>query len=117
MRRGGRVPTVAAVDITVTNAADRGRYEARIGGELAGFAEYTLLGSSLIFTHTEVDPSYEGMGVGAALARFGLDDARARALDAILLCPFISGWAKRHPEYDDVVRPAKRAGDGELVAC
>ena len=44
------------------------RYEARIGDELAGFAEYQLTDELVVFTHTEVRPAFEGAGVGSALA-------------------------------------------------
>ena len=47
-----------------------------LGGELVGLAAYHLEPSLIIFTHTEVEDAYEGQGVGSALARFALDEAR-----------------------------------------
>lgn len=69
---------------------DRNRYEVRIDGELAGFAEYISMTGLSIFSHTEVFPEFEGQGVGSALARFALDDVRAEGNRQVQpLCPFI----------------------------
>jgi predicted GNAT family acetyltransferase len=46
------------------------QYEARIDGELAGFAQFQLVDSLIVFPHTEVDPRFEGLGVGSALAQY-----------------------------------------------
>jgi uncharacterized protein len=53
-----------------------------------------------------VAEKYEGQGVGGAIARYALDDARARGLQVRALCPFIRGWMGRHPEYSDLLSPA-----------
>ncbi|WP_432545814.1 GNAT family N-acetyltransferase [Kineococcus sp. SYSU DK004] len=89
-----------SVDVTHDPAAKR--YEAYDDGTRVGFAAYALAGDLIVFTHTEVDPAYEGRGVGGSLARAGLDDARARGLEVMPLCPFIKGWIQRHPEYADL---------------
>lgn len=79
------------------------RYEALRGGERLGVSTYILEPGVITFTHTETDPRYEGEGVGGALARGVLDDARARGLKVRAVCPFIGGWIQRHPEYQDLV--------------
>ena len=89
------------------NAAER-RYEARIDGALAGFAEYQLTDELIVFTHTEVEPAFEGKGVGRALARYALDDVRTTGTRKVLpLCPFIKGWIGNHPDYVDLVYGAR----------
>lgn len=91
-------------DTVVTHAPDQTRYEARIDDELAGFAEYILADGLIVFTHTEVDPRFEGQGVGSSLARFALDDVRDAGERKVLpMCPFIKGWIARHREYVPVV--------------
>ncbi|NAZ74295.1 GNAT family N-acetyltransferase [Kineococcus sp. T13] len=90
------------MDITVTHDAAGKRYEAHEGGSRLGLAAYVLADRMIVFTHTEVDPAHEGRGVGSALARAALDDARARGLAVMPLCPFIKGWIQRHPEYADL---------------
>ncbi|MDL4771735.1 GNAT family N-acetyltransferase [Actinomadura xylanilytica] len=87
----------------ISDDADRSRYEIRVDGALAGFAEYRRQEGEIVFTHTEVDSAFEGKGVGGALARGALDDVRAKGLNAVPLCPFIKGWIERHPDYADLV--------------
>ncbi|MFZ3566336.1 GNAT family N-acetyltransferase [Streptomyces sp. BH034] len=90
--------------IEITDSPDTNRYEARVDGKHAGFAEYMRTKESglVVFTHTEVDPEYNGQGVGSALARAALDAARADGLRVLAVCPFISGWMARHPDYQDL---------------
>lgn len=90
-------------DVQTTDNPEQQRYEARVDGELAGFAQYQLRGDRVVFTHTEVDDAFEGQGVGSALARGALDDVRARGLSAVPRCEFIRGWIDKHPDYADLV--------------
>lgn len=95
-------------DIELSHNSEQKRYEAHLDGKLAGFAEYMLADHLTVFTHTEVDPSFEGRGVGSAIARFALDDVVAGGTDKIMpLCPFIKGWVQRHPEYLSAVYGAE----------
>jgi predicted GNAT family acetyltransferase len=88
---------------SITNEAARSRYEVHLDGKLAGFAEYRLSGAATVFTHTEIDPAFEGHGLGSALARGALDDVRRSGRRAVPLCPFIKRYIERHPEYQDLV--------------
>ena len=100
--------------VHVTDNADRNRYEARLDGELAGFAEYQLTDQLIVFTHTEVHRVHEGKGVGSALARFALDDVREHGGRRVLaICPFIKAWMLRHPAYADLLydRPSSVVHD------
>ena len=92
-------------NVDVTDNPGKHRYEARAEGAVAGFAAYRLRGGDVIvFTHTEVDPAHEGQGIGSALARGALDDVRARGERRVVaLCPFISAWIERHPDYRDLL--------------
>ena len=89
--------------VEVVDAPERSRYVARVDGEVAGFAAYRMRGERIVFTHTEVDPAYEGKGVGSALAKAALDDVRRRGLTMVLVCPFMTAYVQRHPEYADLV--------------
>lgn len=75
-----------------------GRYEALVGDAIAGFLEYRRGPARLLLRHTEVDPAFEGRGIGSALARRAVDDARAARLTVIVVCPFVRAWLARHPE-------------------
>lgn len=92
-------------NITFTNNEAGHRYEAALDGKLAAFAEYNLLSEAIMFTHTEVLPEHEGQGIGSAIAKHVLDDARARGLHVIPVCQFIAGYIRKHRDYADLVRP------------
>jgi len=101
-------------DVVVTDNPDQHRYEARLDGELAGFADYQLTDQLVVFTHTEVDPAYEGKGVGSALAAYALGDVRDQGVRQVLpLCPFISSYIQRHPDFQPLVygQPTSTATD------
>ncbi|WP_405592681.1 GNAT family N-acetyltransferase [Streptomyces sp. NBC_01190] len=88
------------------------RYEATIGGHPAGFSVYMRTPDIIAFVHTEVEGRYEGHGVGSALARTALDEARAQGLRVVAICPFFAGWIERHPEYQELCfEPSSRVSD------
>jgi predicted GNAT family acetyltransferase len=89
--------------VEVTDQPADGRFEATVDGTHAGAAYYELSGDMITFTHTEVDSEFEGRGVGSALARYGLDQARDASLRVRPLCPFIARWIQRHPDYAGLV--------------
>ncbi|MFI9725961.1 GNAT family N-acetyltransferase [Streptomyces sp. NPDC052092] len=91
--------------VEVSDAPEANRYEARVDGEFkpAGIAQYIRTAELIAFVHTEVEPRYEGRGVGSALARTALDEARAAELRVLATCPFFAGWIARHPEYQDLL--------------
>jgi hypothetical protein len=89
--------------VTVTDRPDQLRYEIEVDGELAGFLLYRREPGVLELVHTDVDPKWEGKGVGAALVQGALDDVRARGLKMRPFCPFVAAYIRRHPEYDDIV--------------
>ena len=92
-------------DVTTQHNEAERRYEAYVGGALAGFAEYRREGEDrIVFTHTEVDDAFEGHGVGSVLVREALDDVRRDGDRSVVpLCPFVKEWIERHPEYEDLV--------------
>ena len=95
--------------IVVADAPERRRFEATVDGELAGFLVYREKKGLLALIHTEVEERFEGRGLGGRLARFALDQARAKGLQVLPFCPFVNAWMKRHPEYVDLVPESYRA--------
>ena len=83
-------PSVADAEVVVEDNPEESRYEARVADRIIGIAEYEL-------------PDVEGLGVGSRLARGALDDVRRRGLRAVVECPFISAYVKRHHDYDDLI--------------
>ncbi|MFD0327714.1 GNAT family N-acetyltransferase [Streptacidiphilus monticola] len=84
----------------VTDNPQESRYEIHVAPatadadlpQLAGFAQYHRFKDEIAFIHTEIDPKFEGQGLGGKLARAALDDAREKGL-AVLLLPV-------HPRLD-----------------
>jgi predicted GNAT family acetyltransferase len=94
----------------ITDATDRGHYEARLEGALVGVLEYIVKRGRIVLVHTEVLPDHEGRGIGSALVAYALDDARRRELRVIATCPYVRDYLRRHPEDDDIVVGRPRAG-------
>jgi hypothetical protein len=80
-------------------------YELHMDDQRAAQAQYRVEGGTVRFTHTEVDPAYEGQGLGSRLAAFALDDVKRRGLKVVPLCQFIAAYIARHQkEYADLLQ-------------
>ncbi|MET9336809.1 GNAT family N-acetyltransferase [Nonomuraea sp. NPDC003804] len=93
-------------EIAIVDNPDESRFEIHVGGRLAGFAEYKLLPTAIVFTHTEVAPEFEGQGLAGRLVRRALDVSRDTGLKVRPLCPYVAKWISRHPDYQDLVEAA-----------
>jgi uncharacterized protein len=93
----------SAGEAEVVDAHEASRYELRLGGRLIGLAAYRRRNGRIAFTHTEVDESCEGRGLGSRLAAAALEDARRKGLVVVPLCPFIAHYIERHPEWEKLV--------------
>lgn len=96
-----------AAPVTVTNNEAEHRYEVVVDGALA-LLQYDPRGDHVRYLHTEVPDVLEGRGIGSALAKAALDDARSGKLEVVPLCPFVAAYIKRHAEYLDLVEPVYR---------
>lgn len=94
--------------IEVNDNPSHERYDVLQEGMLAGFAQYRKSGGLIAFIHTEVDQQFEGKGLGTALIKGALDDARAQSLHVLPFCPFVRGYISRHGEYLDLVPEGRR---------
>lgn len=95
--------TFAAMDVSIKHNPQLQRFEARLDGELVGFAAYRPTSAVLTFTHTEVDPRYRGRGIGGVLIGAALDQVRADGGRIQPLCSFVADYVDQHPEYADLV--------------
>ena len=98
---------IATDDLEVIDNAAEGRFEIRIGDEVA-FLMYRRGDGAIAYTHTEVPPPLEGHGIAAKLAVHALDYARANGLEVVPLCPYVADYIERHPAYQDLVAPRER---------
>jgi uncharacterized protein len=95
------------VEVEVVDNEELHRFEARVDGAVAGEIVYRERADGrLVLLHTEVDERLEGHGIGSRLVAGTLEDVRSRGLTIVPLCPFVSAYLKRHPEFADLVAPA-----------
>lgn len=86
----------------VRDNVEKHQFELAVDGFTA-LAVYRLKPGIITFTHTEVPKELGGRGIGSRLAKGALDQARARGLKVVPLCPFIKAWIEKHPEYQDLL--------------
>ena len=91
--------------VSIVHAPQRHRYEIRMDGVTAGFTQYRLKdeGAVIAFDHTEVGEEYSGMGLANRLVTYALDDVRSKGQLVRPYCPYVRGFIKRHPDYQDLV--------------
>jgi predicted GNAT family acetyltransferase len=97
------------VDVSVVDVPDRSRFELRVDGETAGFAEYHRRPGVLAFIHTEIDPRFEGRGLASTLIQTALAEARSAGESVLPFCPFVRSYIAGHDEYLDLVPNEVRA--------
>jgi len=91
------------VNLLVEDNPARRRFEILVDDALAGFTVYEPHPGLVVFTHTQVDPSVSGQGVGSRLVREALDQTRVRGDRVVARCPFVAAFIDRHPEYADLL--------------
>ena len=95
---------MADIEITREDGETRGRYVATIDGHEAELT-YSKLGDSgnVIADHTGVPEELGGRGVGSALVRHLVEDARTSGFKIMPLCPFVKALYRKNPEWADVM--------------
>ena len=79
-----------------------GRFELEQDGHMAAL-DYTLAGDVLGLLETEVPEALRGTGIASLLAKTALEYAREHHLKVDVTCPFVAGYLKAHPEYEDLL--------------
>lgn len=97
------------MDVEILDHEQESRYELRVDGALAGLAAYRLRPPLIAFTHTEVEPAFEGHGLAARLVAHALAEARARGLSVLPFCPYVRGYIAKHPDQLDLVPHDQRS--------
>ena len=93
------------------NNTEKHRYELEIDGHIA-FVVYRLGDDAITLVHTEVPKELGGRGVGSTLVRKVLEAVRAAGLKIVPMCPFVSAWMAKHPEFDDLLLTPRTAPAG-----
>lgn len=94
--------TLDPEQLVVVHDPKANRFQIEVGKWMA-VLEYELEDNIMVFTHTGVPQPLEGQGVGAKLARTGLDYAREHSHQVVPACEFMHVYIRRHPEYKDLV--------------
>ena len=89
-------------DFKLKDNVHANRYEINVDGFTAKI-EYMKAGNKIFLTHTEVPEEFEGGGVGSALVKAVLEDIERKNLILVPLCPFVSVYVKRHPEWEKLI--------------
>ena len=90
--------TIDPEKLEVIHLSEENRFVIRVDGHTAELT-YSLLGSTILFTHTGVPPALEGQGIASKLAKAGLEYARTNGLKIQSICSFVTRYLQRHPEY------------------
>ncbi len=82
---------------------ERSRYEAFLGADRIGFADFHEVGRAVVLPHVEIDSRHEGNGYASGLTRLMLDDLRSRGVTSVVpQCPYVQAWLAKHPPYQDL---------------
>ena len=76
-----------------------------VAGDDKAVAYYRLEPGVITLTHTEVPAALWGQGIGSRLIRGALEMARANGLKVVPRCSFVSAYLRKHPEFNDMIRP------------
>ena len=80
-----------------------GRWVAVVDGHEAEMTYSKAGATRIIIDHTDVPRALAGLGVGVALVKNAVEEARAAGIKIIPLCPFTKAQIERHPEWQDVL--------------
>ena len=89
------------IPITLEDGPTGGRYVAVVEGYEAEMT-FSKAGR-IIIDHTGVPKELAGKGVGLALVKRGVEDARKNGVKIIPLCPYAKAQIQKHPEWQDVL--------------
>ena len=92
------------LEIKQNNKETKGEFVAFLDGKQAGLMTYSWAGAEkFIINHTEVEPEFNGKGVGKELVYKAVEFARENNLKIIPLCPFATATFKKNEEIRDVL--------------
>ena len=95
--------------VVVEDNPGAGRYEIRVDGRLAGYAEYRGGGDARAITLTVIGGAFAKRGLATELIRGVLEDLRRRQIGVIPICSVVRAFLAKHPDYLDLVEPRLRA--------
>ncbi|MFT5774679.1 GNAT family N-acetyltransferase [Hyphomonas sp.] len=94
---------MADITITLEDGPTGGRYVAVVDGHEAEMTFSKAGTNRIIIDHTVVPKELGGKGVGVALVKRAVEDARENGVKIIPLCPFAKAQIGKHTEWQDVL--------------
>lgn len=92
------------LEIKQTNTETKGFFTATEADKKAGLMTYSWAGEDkFIINHTEVQPEFNGRGVGKQLVLAAVDFARKENKKIIPLCPFAKATFEKNEDLRDVL--------------
>lgn len=92
------------LEVNQINRETKGEFVATFDGKKAGLMTYSWAGADkIIIDHTEVEPAYNGKGVGKEMVYKAVEFARENSLKIIPLCPFAKATFEKNEEIRDVL--------------
>lgn len=92
------------VEIEQKNNEKNGEFIAKYSGVQAGLMTYTWAGEDkFIIDHTEVEPAFNGKGIGKDMLLKAVEFARDNNVKIIPLCPFAAATFKKNPDLQNVL--------------
>ena len=76
----------------------RNRFETWIDNRLSKL-DYLLDEDTIVMTHVGVYPEHRNQGVAGKLVEVALNYAAENSLRVIPMCPYVSAYIRRHPQY------------------
>ena len=93
------------MEILLKERDSKGFAMARENDSRAGMMTYSIAGPELIIIdHTEVEPKFNGKGVGKQMLYKIVEMAREKNIKIIPLCPFAAKMFKKLDDIKDVLK-------------
>jgi len=92
------------MEINHRKEENKGAFVASENGEKAGEMTYSKAGEEkIIIDHTEVNPEFNGKGVGKQMVLAAVEYARENGIKILPLCPFAKATFDRNKDIQDVL--------------
>lgn len=91
------------MNIQHDKSESRGIFKAMEDGSKAGEMTYSRRGLALVIEHTEVDPDFQGKGVGKQLVKEAVTYSRENNIKIDPECSYAKKVLTRGEEYKDVL--------------
>lgn len=93
------------MEILLKEEENKGFAVAKENNQKVGMMTYSVAGTELIIIdHTEVEPAYNGKGVGKQMLYTIVEMARERNIKILPLCPFANALFRKLEDIKDVLK-------------